>query len=174
MGKLSFQMVYIGSTPAGLLGMYELFDSLFSAGFTPFDTTTADRLLIGIREHNFVPKPAIDDYRQALRREYLIFYCDKKAGKPVGPKDYGEWEGYPREQIPWFPTVSSALCDGCGNCLEVCPKDVFMLDDEGKVIVADPFTCIVGCCFCKSACDPKAILMPTREMLDQYRHGKRL
>jgi hypothetical protein len=31
----------------------------------------------------------------------------------------------------------------------------------------------VGCCFCKSACDPQAILMPQREMLDQYRHMRR-
>ncbi len=74
---------------------------------------------------------------------------------------------------PWFPTVSLELCTGCGKCLEVCPKDVFEATKDGKVEVVEPFLCIVGCCMCKSACDPRAILMPERSMLDQYRHGQR-
>ena len=64
-------------------------------------------------------------------------------------------------------------CNGCGKCIEVCPKDVFVQNENGKVVVVEPFLCIVGCCFCKSACDPEAIMMPKREMLDHYRHGQR-
>ena len=173
MTKLSYQMVHVGSAPAGLLGVYELFHTLYEDGASPSDENIADLLVKGIREHNFIPRPSIEDYKTALTREYLRYYHDRKAGKPTGPRNYGEWEGYPREHIPWFPTVSAELCDGCGNCLEVCPKDVFILDDSNKALVVDPFMCIVGCCFCKSACDPNAILMPLREMLDQYRHGKR-
>ncbi len=174
MTKLSYRMLYIGSAPAGLIGLQELFNVLYEADRAPSDEELDDLLIKGVREHNFMPRPAIEDYLKVLKREYQYYYQQRNAGLPVTPRDYGEWEGYPREQIPWFPTVSAELCDGCGNCLEVCPKDVFAIDEFGKALVVEPLLCIVGCCFCKSACDPKAIMMPTREMLDQYRHGKRL
>lgn len=174
MTKLSYRMLFIANAPAGLLGLTELFNELYHAGITPQDEDIGHKLIMGVRQHNFVPKPAMDDYKLVLKREYQKFYQLKTGGKGAVVKDYGQWEGFPREQIPWFPTVSADLCNGCGNCLEVCPKDVFEMDDAGKAVVVEPFLCIVGCCFCKSACDPEAILMPMREMLDQYRHGKRL
>ncbi len=174
MTHLSYRMLYIGQSPAGLLGLDELFNEVYDSGTTPDDADIGEKLIQGVRRHNYVPKPSVDEYMQVLQREYFKFYQDKSGGKPVTPTDYGQWEGIPREQIPWFPTVSAELCDGCGNCLEVCPKDVFARDGNGKMLVVEPLRCIVGCCFCKSACEPHAILMPDREMLDQYRHGKRL
>ena len=173
MSDLSYRMVYIGGAPAGLLGLDELFTELFDAEITPNDEAIGDKIIKGVKKHNFVPKPAIKDYQDVLRREYLKYYLTRTGGESPVTRDYGQWEGYPREHIPWFPTVSEELCNGCGKCIEVCPKDVFEQQENGKVIVIEPFLCIVGCCFCKSACDPEAILMPQREMLDQYRHGMR-
>ena len=173
MDTLSYRMIYIGGTPAGLLGVDELFHDLFTAGVSPTDENTGKKIIKGVKEHNFIPKPAIEDYQEVLEREYLKYYRARNNGETPGDRDYGQWENIPREQIPWFPTVSEELCNGCGNCLEVCPKDVFEKLENGKVMVVDPFLCIVGCCFCKSACDPHAIMMPNREMLDQYRHGQR-
>jgi len=173
MSDLSYRMIYIGGAPAGLLGLDELFSELFDAGVIPNDENIGEKIIKGVKKHNFVPKPAIEDYKDVLLREYLKYYQARSGGQSPAARDYGRWEGYPREHIPWFPTISEELCNGCGNCIEVCPKDVFFQKENGKVIVIEPFLCIVGCCFCKSACDPEAILMPQREMLDQYRHGTR-
>lgn len=166
-------MIYIGGAPAGLLGLDELFNELFDAGVVPDDEDIGEKIIKGVKNHNFVPKPAVEEYQEVLVRDYFQYYQSRSGGKAPVTRDYGEWEGYPREHIPWFPTVSEALCNGCGKCIEACPKDVFLQKENGKVIVVEPFLCIVGCCFCKSACDPGAILMPQREMLDQYRHGMR-
>jgi NAD-dependent dihydropyrimidine dehydrogenase PreA subunit len=170
MTDLSYRMLYIGGAPAGLLGLEEHFNQLFEAGHTPDDADIGEQIITGVRQHNFIPKPAIPDYQEVLGREYQKYYQARSGGKAVVARDYGQWEGMPREQVPWFPVVSADLCNGCGKCLEVCPKDVFEQDEDGKVVVVEPFLCIVGCCFCKSACDPQAILMPNREMLDQLRH----
>jgi len=170
---LSYRMMYIGGAPTGLLGLDELFNELFKSGCSPSDDSTAEEIIIGVREHNFIPKPAVEDYRDVLEQEYQQYYQIRMSGESTKPRDYGQWEGYPREHIPWFPAVSEDLCNGCGKCIEVCPKDVFEQNENGKVVVVEPFLCIVGCCFCKSACDPEAILMPKRDMLDHYRHGQR-
>ena len=173
MTKLSYRMLYIAGAPAGLLGLEELFEQLFDAQLSPDDTEIGPKLIKGVRQHNFIPKPAVPDYQQVLIGEYRKYYQARSGGNKVAARDYGQWQGYPREQIPWFPVISAELCNGCGKCIEVCPKDVFEVKENGKVDVVEPFLCIVGCCFCKSACDPEAILMPGKEMLDQYHHRQR-
>lgn len=173
MSDLSYRMIYIGGAPAGLLGLGELFTELFDAGVTPNDEAIGDTIIKRVKKHNFVPRPATKDYQDVLTREYLKYYRTRMDGESPVAMDYGQWEGHPREHIPWFPTVSEELCTGCGKCIEVCPKDVFEQQENGKVIAIESLLCIVGCCFCKSACDPKAILMPEKSMLDQFRHGQR-
>jgi ferredoxin len=32
--------------------------------------------------------------------------------------------GYPRDKIPWYPTVDQSKCIGCGVCLN-CGRNVF-------------------------------------------------
>ena len=173
MAKLSYRMLQIDGAPAGLLGLDEVFAELFAEGCAPEAEETQTRLIKAVRQHNFIPKPALAAYQAVLGREYQRFCAQRLQGKDVTPKNYGTWQGIPREQIPWFPTVSAELCNGCGKCMEICPKDVFEMTKEQVVEVVEPFACIVGCCFCKSACDPQAILMPQKSMLDHYRHGQR-
>ena len=173
MAKLSYRMVQIGGVPAGLQGLDEAYAELFEAQCDPADTETLNRLIKAVKQHNFIPRPAIEDYKAVLGRDYQRYYAQRSQGQAVAPKQYGTWQGIPREQIPWFPTVSPDLCNGCGKCIEVCPKAVFQMNEDQVAEVIDPFDCIVGCCFCKSACDPQAILMPEKSMLDQYRHGQR-
>jgi len=169
MSKLSYRMLFISGAPAGLLGLEELFNALYDANITPDDGDVGNILLQGVRKHNYIPKPAIKDYLVVLKREYENFYSARATGKPVKPYNYGTWRGYPREQIPWFPTVSSELCNGCGACLDLCAHNVYARAEDGKVIVVEPFNCVVGCCFCKSVCAPKAILFPSQELLNEYR-----
>jgi NAD-dependent dihydropyrimidine dehydrogenase PreA subunit len=150
-----------------------LFDELFNADLDPQHPDLVGRLINGVRAHNFVPKPALEDYQQVLTQEYRRYYHDRSGGKTAVARDYGQWQGIPRERIPWFPVVSDELCNGCMKCIEICPKDVFEVTQDRKVAVTEPFLCIVGCCFCKSACDPKAILMPDRNLLYTLTHGQR-
>lgn len=173
MPDLSYRMLQIAGAPAGLLGLGELFEALFEENQMPDAPETLQQLIKGVRKNNYIPKSALDDYGKALLREYRHYFNDRSSGGSGAGRDYGLWEGIPREQIPWFPTVSRELCTGCGKCIEICPKHVFSVTEDGKVAVAEPFLCIVGCCMCKSVCDPHAILMPERSLLDQYRHGQR-
>jgi len=173
MTSLSYRMMYIGGAPAGLLGLEELFEALFNAGLHPDDDELAHQLIKGVRKHNYIPKPALVDYQTALMAEYRKYYRNRSGGKAMVARDYGQWQGFPREQIPWFPVVSPDLCNGCLKCIEVCPKEVFEVNEDGTVDVVEPFLCIVGCCFCKSACEPGAILMPERSLLDTFTHGQR-
>ena len=167
--KLKYRMILVGGLPAGILGLDELIIALIKLGFTPEAEDLGDKLVNGIRKQNYIPKPAIDEYRQALLREFKSAFALREGSERKITKDYGTWEGHPREHIPWFPSIAPQLCNGCGNCIDVCPKNVFAMDGTGRGVVVEPFLCIVGCCFCKSACTPRAILMPNREMLDQYR-----
>jgi NAD-dependent dihydropyrimidine dehydrogenase PreA subunit len=173
MAKLSYRMVQIAGAPAGLQGLDEAFAELYEDQCEPGTDETLARLIKAVKQHNFIPLPALADYRAVLGREYQRYVDQRSQGQKVAPKRYGTWQGIPREQIPWFPTVSAELCNGCGKCIEICPKDVYRMTADQVVEVVDPFDCIVGCCFCKSACDPQAILMPEKSMLDHYRHGQR-
>ena len=51
--------------------------------------------------------------------------------------------------------INKKECDGCGNCIEVCPFDVLELKN-GKVIIKNPENCR-GCGACISACPNKVI-----------------
>lgn len=169
MPPLSYRMLQISGAPAGLLGLEELYTSLFEESVTPEDDTLDQRLLKGVKQHNFVPKSAEKDYLAVLRMEYVRYHRKRQSGKATVARDYGKWRGYPREQIPWFPTLSETLCTNCGACLETCAREVFEHDEDGKVFVAEPFLCMVGCCFCKSVCEPQALLFPSQDLLKNYR-----
>jgi len=54
-----------------------------------------------------------------------------------------------------MPLIDSNKCDGCGNCIEACPFDVFEIKN-GKVIVKHPEKC-KKCRACMSACPNNAI-----------------
>jgi len=105
---LSYRMLQIGGQPAGLLGLEELFSALYEEGLTPSQPEIQERLLNGVKQNNFVPKPAAQDYTNALMLEYHRYYQRRRTGKAIVARDYGTWRGYPREQIPWFPTISDA------------------------------------------------------------------
>lgn len=165
---LSYRMLQIGGQPAGLLGLEELFSALFDEGLTPNHAGIRERLLSEVGHNNFIPKPAAEDYANALTLEYQHYYQHRQTGRATAARSYGAWRGYPREQIPWFPTISNALCNDCGACLDLCAREVFECDENGQVRVAEPFLCMVGCCFCKSVCETKAILVPGQELLKNY------
>ena len=70
----------------------------------------------------------------------------------------------PREQIPWYPTISKELCTNCTVCIDFCQRGVYALDDIETKVVA-PYNCVVGCSNCESECATNAISFPN---IDQF------
>jgi NAD-dependent dihydropyrimidine dehydrogenase PreA subunit len=52
--------------------------------------------------------------------------------------------------------VDSERCDGCEECLKLCPCDVF--DLFYKAIPARPQNCL-GCRTCEAVCKSKAVII---------------
>ena len=66
------------------------------------------------------------------------------------------------------PQIDYQLCNGCGQCYEYCPMDVFGWDREQKrPTVAHAAECRV-CCVCEMECPEIAIdvLIPLHAKID--------
>ncbi|MCX5787852.1 MAG: ferredoxin family protein [Elusimicrobia bacterium] len=77
-----------------------------------------------------------------------------------------KWEGIPRNEIPWNPTVDDSKCTGCRKCFEFCSHKVYEFDEKAnKSIVTRPLECVVGCSSCKGLCEAEAISFPPLSIL---------
>ena len=75
---------------------------------------------------------------------------------------------YPARSQTLF-RVETALCIGCGTCVDVCPKGLYRLDSTGVVHEGD----CVYCLSCANNCPQKAIkLNMERNPEARYRHPK--
>jgi NAD-dependent dihydropyrimidine dehydrogenase PreA subunit len=91
-----------------------------------------------------------------------------------------EYEGLPRNKIPWDPKIDNTRCTVCGKCTEFCHMNAFKtenLNDKKKTtIIINPNKCVVFCRGCESICPQNAISHPdekeTRKIIDQL-HNKR-
>ena len=55
----------------------------------------------------------------------------------------------------YMPKVDEEKCIGCGECIDICPVEVFELNDEkAKPVNADE---CVGCESCIEVCEQEAI-----------------
>ena len=60
-------------------------------------------------------------------------------------------------KVHYGPRIDYRFCNGCGECYESCPMDVFGWDEEQKMpTVAHPGECRV-CCVCEIVCPEVAI-----------------
>ncbi len=172
MAKLSSRQILAGRLPARMQGLDELFDEMYEQGHRPGEAGLGMKLVERAQAHNYIPKPAVDDFAQALLREYRKYVDQRAEGKKPQPVNYGTWCGHPREHIPWFPTVAAELCDGCGVCLRLCKNGVLISTPDDEVEVVEPFKCVVGCTSCADICKPRAITFPPRSILDTFRPGR--
>ena len=97
MSALSYRMLQIGGQPAGLLGLEELFSSLYDEGLAPNQPEIRKRLLDGVKQNNFVPKPAAEEYTNALALEYQRYYQRRRTGKRS--QRVGGYPAYPGEGL---------------------------------------------------------------------------
>ena len=54
-------------------------------------------------------------------------------------------------------TINSGKCVGCGECVDICPEEVYELHDEISVVVNEE-EC-VGCESCVEVCEEDAITL---------------
>jgi len=79
---------------------------------------------------------------------------------------YGAWQGIPREEIPWHPTVDLSKCVGCKECFNFCHQKVYSWDEaNNKTRVVEPYRCVVGCSTCAGLCKVEAISFPPLTVL---------
>jgi NAD-dependent dihydropyrimidine dehydrogenase PreA subunit len=51
--------------------------------------------------------------------------------------------------------VDKEKCDGCGECVDICPAEVYAIE-EGKSVPVNIEEC-TECCSCVEVCPPEAI-----------------
>jgi len=54
----------------------------------------------------------------------------------------------------WTVTIDLEKCEGCGECVDICPNEVLELKDEKAVVVNDD---CAGCESCVETCPEEAI-----------------
>ena len=57
----------------------------------------------------------------------------------------------------WTITVDAEKCIGCGECVDVCPVEVYELQD-GKSVAVNEEECL-GCESCVEVCEPGSIVV---------------
>lgn len=163
MGSLSYCQIMIGRAMTGLIGLQEILEALANENVPADAEGLGARLVAALKEHNYVPRPAVATYEAALVREYRKYLAARESGTAGRI-----WRDPRKELQSWYPTIFEAKCDGCGECLKVCPRDVLGWDpDHTKALVLEPYECAPGCHLCARACTRSAIMMPARATLYQ-------
>lgn len=159
----SYCQIMIGRTMTGLIGLPEILDALADEAVPADAANLGARLLAELRAHNYVPRPAAAQYEAALIREYRK-HLEARASGDAGRR----WRDPRKELQSWYPTIFEGRCDGCGECLRACPRDVLGWDpDHTRLLVLEPYECAPGCQLCARACSRGAIVMPARAALHQ-------
>jgi NAD-dependent dihydropyrimidine dehydrogenase PreA subunit len=87
---------------------------------------------------------------------------------------FGTWQGIPREEIPWQPTIDASQCTGCKICFNFCSHGVYGWDDTAnRSVVQSPFSCVVGCSNCAGQCQSEAISFPPLTVLKDLKNKYR-
>ena len=165
------KLILIEGKQIGIVGLEEVFEELTKAGCRP-DESAKEPLLAKLKALNYVPSAKEATYASAFLSEYKRYCSSDQRKTGARKKDLGTWQGRPREEIPWYPTIREELCDGCSLCVEFCSFGVYEHDRRSnKVKVVNPFNCQVGCSMCAMKCKPKAIAFPPLAILETFRRS---
>jgi ferredoxin len=151
-GKPATKRLKVAGQEIGIAG----FEEIMAKGLEHIEGTDAEQrrvILEELKAHNYVPDGAEKDYMNAVWAEFR-----QVRARKLGQLEE-KYHGIPREEIPWHPSVDEEKCTGCGACAEFCQKGVYVLKD--KVVVTNPYRCVVSCTGCQSKCPEGAISFPT-------------
>lgn len=151
-GKPAVKRLVIGGQEVGISG----FDSIMAKGLEHIDGSDEEQkaaVLEELRARNYVPKAAEKEYLHAVWEEFR-----QVRAKRLGQVEE-RFQGIPREEINWFPTIDEDRCSQCGKCAEFCHHGVYTFDDRPHV--TNPYRCVVSCTGCLKACSEGAISFPT-------------
>jgi len=91
-------------------------------------------------------------------------------------KDY---QGIPRNKIPWDPKIDPGKCTTCGKCVEFCHMQAFKTETVAgkKKTTVTPNRCVVFCRGCEDICPAGAINHPdeeeTKKKIDKIREAQK-
>ena len=89
-----------------------------------------------------------------------------------------EYEGIPRNKIPWDPKIDYTKCTTCGKCVEFCHMQTFKTEtiNDKKKTTVNPNQCVVFCRGCEDICPSEAISHPdeeeTQKTIDKLQNQK--
>ena len=151
-GKPVAKMLTIGGQQVGIAG----FDSIMAKGLEHANGSDEDQrraILEELKANNYVPESVEAEYLQAVWDEFR-----QVRGKHLGQIEE-KYQGVPREEIHWFPSVDDNKCTACGKCAKFCKRGVYTFDT--KPHITNPYRCVVSCTGCQKTCPDGAITFPT-------------
>jgi DNA-directed RNA polymerase subunit D len=87
--------------------------------------------------------------------EALLIYATATLGRG---RDHAKWQATQAVGYSYYPSITiSKKCDGCGECIRRCPRDVLAKKD-GKAVVEDIESCTL-CKTCVEVCPQKAVAL---------------
>jgi NAD-dependent dihydropyrimidine dehydrogenase PreA subunit len=92
--------------------------------------------------------------------------CGHQQRKGVEKMSEETYKGFPRNKIPWHPTLNYDKCINCGKCVEYCTLGVYEVEEnQGKKrsVIRNPNSCVVFCTGCKEICPAGAIKFPSKK-----------
>ena len=84
----------------------------------------------------------------------LSRYAGTRQAPPVS-QDCGD-DGW----IPWYPLIDYDRCSNCQQCVSFCLFNVYAVDAQAGVVVANPRNCKTNCPACSRICPQLAIIFP--------------
>jgi len=91
-----------------------------------------------------------------------------------------DYEGIPRNKIPWDPKINYEKCVACGKCIDFCHRKAFRLEEKDgkKRTVVETNRCVIFCQGCEDVCPTGAITHPskkkTQDVIDKQKKAENL
>ena len=85
--QLSVRQVLVGTRPAGMHGLDELFEKMYAQERQPDEPRLGLELARRARAHNYIPKGVVPEYAEAQAREYRQYVGLRESGGQVKRTD---------------------------------------------------------------------------------------
>ena len=99
-------------------------------------------------------KPAFDKIPIVILGEGEKLVIEGFATKRVG-KDHAKWQSGTLCGYKNLPSIEIGACTGCGKCVEVCPRNVLVMED-GRAKATNTVECSL-CKLCINECEAGAV-----------------